>query len=131
MRQYAVKDMFTPPAAWTDLPDVVPEPSRLIQDPSAYTTSISSAQKPLYDALPEGVYYTREELEKEGIPITLAGKRSSQDGGPAIGYPQQEAEDRQMFEEFHESRQPKKEEVSLRASPDETLSILALKGVTP
>jgi len=134
----AVDDMFTPPSVWTDLPDTVTEPWKMLATPlitsadtekfppggQQLTQKISGEQKPLFDALPSGVFYTREELEKEGIPITLAGKRSSQCGEPAVGYPQQEAEDRQMFEEFHETRAGKKEEVSLRASLDE-ISIVA------
>lgn len=73
-----ITDPFTPPKAWQDLPSVVPEAWEQIDDPEALATSQSEAHKKLFDALPQDVFYTREQLEKEGIPVTLAGRRSDQ-----------------------------------------------------
>lgn len=115
----AVADMFTPPKQWTDLPSVVPETWQSLDGP-ALTKSISEAQKPLYDALPSGVFYTEDELRKEGIPITYAGRRShtcGQGGDWQPGFPQQSEEARKAFEAAIEARMGKKEATpSLRAA---------------
>lgn len=98
----AVKDQFDPPTEWTDLPQVVPEPSWMNYEMPNHsvqeTAAIKAAQKPLYDALPKGIFYTEKELEAEGIPITYAGKRSHNNGSFAIGYPQQPKAKRIEFE---------------------------------
>lgn len=102
----AVKDQFTPPKAWTDLPSVVPETADLLGfapgEPYTgieLTARIKTAQKPLYDALPKGVFYTEAQLEAEGVPIIYAGKRPHQYGVTfAVGYPQQTKQQRETFE---------------------------------
>ncbi len=71
-----VEDPFTPPKAWTDLPDVVSEGWRSVKDGAALAKEQTEAHLKLYDALPKGEFYTREELEKEGVPVYLAGRRS-------------------------------------------------------
>lgn len=120
----AVKDQFTPPQAWLDLPSVVPETANLLgQNPGEpytgveLTAKIRAAQKPLYDALPSNVFYTEEQLEAEGIPVTYAGKRSHQHGQFAVGYPQQTKDKRIEFEAALAALtgKEKKETASLRA----------------
>jgi hypothetical protein len=120
----AVKDQFTPPQEWQDLPSVVPEPSVILCDNSAsggayITKTIAAAQKPIYDALPKGVFYTEAELVAAGVPVTYAGKRSHQWGAFAVGYPQQTADQRKQFEAAFEALtgKEKKETPSLRAQP--------------
>lgn len=76
-----VEDQFTPPAEWTDLPSVVPEPWQFMSDTKDLTSQIKAAQLPLYKALPKTKMYTEKELEDLGVPVTYAGKRSP--------YPQQ------------------------------------------
>jgi hypothetical protein len=128
----AVKDQFKPPKAWTDLPSVVPEPWKDYGhaegtdfSSEGYTARIKAAQKPLYDALPQGVFYTEKELEAEGIPITYAGKRPHQHGKFAIGYPQQLKAKRIEFEAALATMtgKEKKETVSLRGAPSPVTSI--------
>lgn len=71
----AVADQFTPPSAWTDLPDVVPEPWQSITNPAAYTAEIAKTQKPLYNKLPKLTKYSESEIEAAGVPVIYAGKR--------------------------------------------------------
>jgi hypothetical protein len=73
----AVKDQFTPPAAWTDLPDVVPEPWRSLPDTKKLTADIAAAQKPFYYKLPNNAFLSEEEVTKAGAPVVLAGLRST------------------------------------------------------
>jgi len=83
----AVKDPFTPPKEWTDLPSVVPEVwqtmfsgvesnidrgSLMIDLHSA----VQAAQLPLYNALPKNKWMTEHELESAGVTVTYAGIRS-------------------------------------------------------
>lgn len=74
----SVDDQFTPPKEWTDLPSVVPEAWERISDRPKLTTEIVDAQLPLYKALGKPKFYTEQQLEAEGVPITLAGVRSQQ-----------------------------------------------------
>lgn len=76
-----IKDPFTPPKAWQKLDSVVPEAWQTIPDTAALTEGQKKAHLALYNNLPDGVFYTEQELEKEGVPVTYAGKRST--------YPQQ------------------------------------------
>lgn len=71
--QGAISDPFTPPKPWTDL-----KPPK-------------KTDLELYKDLLELPFYTEEELEKDGIPITYAGKRSR--------YPQQPKKARLSLEE--------------------------------
>lgn len=97
----AIDDQFKPPAFWQDLPSVVPEPSIEPLVGAELTAAIKEKQKPLYDALPQGVFYTEADLKKEGIPITYAGIRSTTShyhGNFQIGYPQQSAAERERYQ---------------------------------
>lgn len=67
-------DMFTPPAAWSKLDSVVPEPSSLV-DAKALTEEITEAQTAIWNKSPKATFYTQAELEKDGIPIMLSGRR--------------------------------------------------------
>jgi hypothetical protein len=118
----AVADQFTPPKEWRDLPQTVGEPWQVMEEGSVnlaeFTADIKAAQKPLYDALPKGIFYTEAELVAAGVPVTYAGKRSHQWGSFAVGYPQQTADQRKQFEAAFEALtgKEKKETPSLRAS---------------
>jgi hypothetical protein len=131
----AVVDQFTPPKEWTDLPSVVSEPWQIFDNAyngslegaafedgptrrKVFTKTLAGQQKPLYDALPKGVFYTEAELVAAGVPVTYAGKRSHQWGSFAVGYPQQTADQRKQFEAAFEALtgKEKKETPSLRAS---------------
>lgn len=102
----AIDDQFAPPPFWEDLPSRVPEARSYLYNGGTIpgieiTTAIKEAQKPLYDALPQGVFYTEEDLKKEGIPITYAGVRSTTShyhGRFQIGYPQQSAAERERYQ---------------------------------
>jgi hypothetical protein len=73
-----IKDPFTPPSQWTELDQVVPEAWQTIPDGKKLATEQTEVHTKLYNELPKGVFYSRAELEKEGVPITLAGRRSNQ-----------------------------------------------------
>src|SRR5206468_974830 len=62
------------------------------------TRLIKDKQSELYHALPPVKFYTEEELDAEGVPVTLAGKRSHQWNAFAVGFPQQLREVRQKFQ---------------------------------
>lgn len=88
-----VKDPLTPPKAWTDLPSVVPETWQLINPNDttvfdgkkevtvssieSYMAVSNAAQLEVYNKLPKGEFYSEEELTKAGVPIIVAGKRST------------------------------------------------------
>lgn len=88
----SITNPFLPPKAWTELPDVVPEPMGYLADYSKeLADEIRTAQLPLYEALPKDVFYTEKQLEEMDVPIHYAGKRSR--------YPQQPKKTRQILEE--------------------------------
>lgn len=91
-----VADQFTPPKQWLDLPSVVPEAWERIEDRQGLTDAITDAQRPLYDALPKGVFYSEAELEAEGVPVTYAGQRSTK--------PQQSKKERLSVEEMERKK---------------------------
>lgn len=72
-----VTDMFQPPKAWTDLGQgPSPQPYSLLQNTKELTTAMSEAQLAVWKEKPEAKFYTEKELEKDNVPITLAGRRS-------------------------------------------------------
>jgi len=54
----AIDDPFAPPKEWAELPEA------------------EGTEASRYKALPKGVFMTREQLEKDGVPVWLAGRRS-------------------------------------------------------
>jgi hypothetical protein len=76
----AIKDPFTPPKAWTDLPSVKLESWDELFDeqgsPTLLAESQFSADKAVWEKLGPPKFYTEAELEKEGIPIWYAGVRN-------------------------------------------------------
>ncbi len=72
----AIKDPYTPPKAWTDLNKVVPEVWERIGDGKGLNLVVQEKQLELWKALPEAKWYTRKELEAEGVPVMAAGLRS-------------------------------------------------------
>lgn len=76
--QRYVEDPFTPPPEWTNLPSVVPELWERLSngDMTVYAEEQRKAQLPLYEALPKNAHLTEKELEKQGVPVILAGMRS-------------------------------------------------------
>lgn len=97
------KDQFTPPAAWTNLPEVVPEAWNNDTSTKAAATALTKrvfdAQKTAYEALPAPNRMTEKQLDSKGIPVTYAGQRP---GGSSPNYytfqegaPQETRENRQ------------------------------------
>lgn len=76
----AVKDQFTPPKVWSDLPTVVPEQwngdDGLWTDPVEHTKEIAKAQKKIWDGIPKAVFLTEAEVVAAGAPVVMAGQRS-------------------------------------------------------
>jgi hypothetical protein len=73
----ALKDPYTPPAAWTELPSNVPEVwESMGMDAVGLTERVQEAHLKSYNELPKGKFMTEEELEKDGVPVTYAGLRS-------------------------------------------------------
>jgi hypothetical protein len=73
----AVKDPFTPPKAWTDLPNVVPEAWETLPGENLAVLQ-QAAQLELWNKSSKATMYTEEELVAAGVPVTLAGRRSKQ-----------------------------------------------------
>ena len=73
-----IKDPFTPPAAWTEMDRVVPEAWEHVTEPEKLASDQAEVHTKLWETLPKDVFYSREELEEKGIPITLAGRRSKE-----------------------------------------------------
>lgn len=75
----AMADPYTPPKEWTDLPSVVPEFHNCVSGgfyPEKFNEEVQAAQLKLWNAGQKPTLYTEEELVAEGVPITLAGRRS-------------------------------------------------------
>lgn len=77
----AVADPYTPPKAWTDLEQVVPEAWSHVTNPEALNKSVQDVHRTLWNNLGPNRLFTEAELEKKGVPIHYAGRRSK--------YPQQ------------------------------------------
>ena len=85
----AIKDQFTPPKAWTDLEQVVPEPWeylaegwRHIHDPDVehldlfdMTSTIRNAQRKVWDSIPKAKFLTESQIEEAGAPVIYSGVR--------------------------------------------------------
>jgi hypothetical protein len=73
-----VLDAFQPPAAWTVLDKVVPEPWEYLEDKDRKTLMKGqyTAHKDIWDKLGPAKFLTEKEVVKAGAPITLAGQRS-------------------------------------------------------
>ncbi len=73
----ALKDPYTPPSSWTDLPSSHPEVwEALGMDAVGLNERSQEAQLKSYNELPKGAFMTEEQLEKDGVPIFYAGLRS-------------------------------------------------------
>lgn len=71
----AVKDLFTPPAAWTALETVVPEPWSLVGDTVKLTSEISKAQSKAWGNGKTSVK-TESEIVKSKAPLIMAALRT-------------------------------------------------------
>jgi hypothetical protein len=71
-----VEDPFTPPAAWTDLDAVIPEPWLCITDGKTRNKETQAAHLKLYKALPKEKWMKESEVLAAGIVPTMAGQRS-------------------------------------------------------
>jgi hypothetical protein len=71
-----IKNPFVPPAQWTDMESKVPEAWRYVVDCSeALAEDQREAQLPLFNGLPDQLFYTKAELDKLGVPTWRAGRR--------------------------------------------------------
>lgn len=74
----AVEDPFTPPKEWTDLPSVMWEPYLKQEDSQReLRESAQEAHLKLWNASSPAKMYTEDELVAAGVPVTLAGRRST------------------------------------------------------
>ena len=97
----AVKDPFTPPKEWTNLPSVVSEAWQWMSDSgdeqsrangvSELMIRQQEAQLKLWNDLPPKVFFSEEELTADKVPIIYAGMRSK--------FPQQTKEIRNAMKE--------------------------------
>ncbi len=73
-----VSDTFTPPKEWTDLESTFKEPwEYMTKKQREEATKVAfDAHLKQFGALPSDAWMSEEELEKQGVPVTLAGKRS-------------------------------------------------------
>lgn len=85
----AVENPFMPPREWLDLGYGVVETSGFLDFEAIQQLQESRdrVHRESWDRIGEAKFYTREELEKEGVPVWLAGRRSKN--------PQEEAKDRE------------------------------------
>lgn len=79
----AVANPFQPPRAWTDIEGGVYEVYKDLNDPvhgECLTLDLQRSRDRVHleswDRLGEAKFYTRSELEAEGVPVWLAGRRS-------------------------------------------------------
>lgn len=74
----AVKDQFTPPPGWTDLPSVKKEAWEMITegDRKTLTTEQAVADQMIWDKIGTAKFYTQQQLEEAGVPITLSAIRT-------------------------------------------------------
>lgn len=106
----AVEDQFTPPAAWTSLgAPKVPEAWSFLPDTKALTKEVKKAQKGLYAALPKDAWLTEDELIADGVPVTMAGKRSR--------FPPQEKSYRKQLEAARTNKAQDVKGIKLSAFP--------------
>lgn len=73
----AVKDPYTPPKEWTDLPNEVPEAwEHLKNSGTDINLAAQAAQLRLWNDLGPATFLTEEEVVAAGAPVIYAGKRS-------------------------------------------------------
>lgn len=74
----ALKDPFTPPKAWTDLPQIKEEVWESIAEDqrSELTKSQHKIDTEIWNKIGKPKFLTEKELEAAGVPITYAGLRS-------------------------------------------------------
>lgn len=75
----AVKDPFEAPAAWKELTDVINEPLDVLgaEQRKVMVDGQRAYHKQRWEAIGSAKTYTQAELEAAGVPITMAGKRST------------------------------------------------------
>jgi hypothetical protein len=74
----AIKDPYTPPKAWSDLKQVVPETWQHYDFKGVdFNKQVQEAQLPVYNALPKNEFLSEKKLETLGVPVTYAGCRST------------------------------------------------------
>lgn len=71
-----VDDPFTPPAAWTDLDQVIPEAWESVADGKVLNKATQKVHLKLYNDLPQDKFLTLDEVQALGIDPTMAGLRS-------------------------------------------------------
>lgn len=67
----AVEDPFTPPKAWTELTEVIPEPYN-----NDGVSKVREIHTEIWNRIGGPKWLTREEVIAAGAPVVLAGKRS-------------------------------------------------------
>jgi hypothetical protein len=87
-----VLDPFEPPKAWKDIEGGVPSVNDELSEErrSVILSAQEAVQRESWERIGPPKFYTRAELEKEKLPITLAGQRSK--------FPQQLAKVREKLE---------------------------------
>jgi hypothetical protein len=74
----AIKDQFTPPKEWTDLPQVVPEAWTFLDENKPLeklTSEVREAQRKVWDSIPPAKFMTESQVEEAGAPVRYAGVR--------------------------------------------------------
>jgi hypothetical protein len=76
-----IENPYTPPKAWTDMSPVVPEAWEYVtksgSGPEKLAIEVQEAQLELWNASSPAKMYTEEELTADGVPVWLAGRRST------------------------------------------------------
>lgn len=72
----AVADPYTPPSAWTDLEQVVPEAWQHVTNPDGLNKQVQDVHRTLWNKLGPARLYKESELEEKKVPIHYAGRRS-------------------------------------------------------
>ena len=96
-----LRDQFTPPKAWTDLPKVVEEAWEYLRDDASYalTNSQHGAHTDIWNSIGKPKFLTEKEVVDAGAPVILAGQRSK--------YPQQGKEAREQIKKAEERHKAK------------------------
>jgi len=71
-----LRNVFTPPKTWTDLPTVVPETYTLLGDTKALSKQITDAHVSIWENSPKVQILSEDEITKAGAPVILAGLRT-------------------------------------------------------
>lgn len=88
----ALKDPYTPPKAWTDMEQVVPEAWQGVPEDQrvAMAKDVHKIQKEIWNKIGKPKFLTAAQVREAGAPVILAGKRSK--------YPQQSEDSRKQIE---------------------------------